>query len=538
MIKPSMHAGVHAAPPRAGRMRFWIRAGILAAWLVMVAWLVRFKAFPEYFSHSVAGYSGFISRDVLVADSWMKVLLNGAPIGYSHTTMEVDDADFSARFSLHNRLDVQLNLMGETQSIYMDSSAYLNGFYDLQRFTLRLGAASHRMLLGAERTGKTTFRVRTTTPDSEQVSTVEIPDDVILYSPMMEVAMKRLKPGQEIVLRTLDPATLSPVRLTIKALRHEKITLGGREYAATVLSSEQSGATVLTWLDRDGNALRQETPFGWSLERCTPEEAFAALRKGESSPDALAGLAVKIEGRIRDPRGCKALKLRLCGVDFRRDEIETPRQSVLKLDGETTELLVLRESPRAEGAGRGGHAAAVPGEFLQPSRALQSDAPEIVKQALAITAHCETPADKAAAIHDWVYKNLVKAMTVSLPSALDVLKSRRGDCNEHTYLYVALARAAGLPAKILVGVAYAEGQFYYHAWPAVFTGRWVEMDPTWGERSVDATHIALVQGELMEQMKLARILGKLRIEVLGEVAGGPDAGRDDTRGGEATTQGN
>ena len=40
---------------------------------------------------------------------------------------------------------------------------------------------------------------------------------------------------------------------------------------------------------------------------------------------------------------------------------------------------------------------------------------------------------------------LEKKPTVSLPSALEVLRTRVGDCNEHTALYVAMARAAGHP---------------------------------------------------------------------------------------------
>lgn len=519
---------------RTRRLRLWLRVIVLSLWACMAAWLLRYKAFPEYFSNTVVGYKGFISRDMMVADSWMKVLLNGAPIGYSHTTMDVDDADFAARFAIRNRLDIQLNLMGSTQSIYTDSAAFLNGFYDLQRFTLRLGAEGHRMSLTAERTGKTTFRVHTATAHSDERSTVEIPEDVILYSPMLEVAMKRLKPGQEIVVRTLDPASLTPSRVAIKALRRETIALGGTSYEATVLSSEQSGATVLTWLDKDGDALRQETPFGWTLERCTPEEAFAALKKGGKSPDALAGLAVKVDGRIEDPRGCRALLLRLRGVSFQPGEMETERQSVLKTEGDLTELLVPREGLLNEAKIRKG--AAFPDEFLKPTHALQSGAPEMIEQARAITAGCRSPSEKAAAIHEWVFKNLTKAMTVSLPSALDVLKSRRGDCNEHTYLFVALARAAGLPARVMVGVAYTEGRFYYHAWPAVFTGRWVEMDPTWGQQTVDATHVALLQGELQEQMKLLRILGKLQIEVVDEVAGGPEGDPGHAPGGDASVR--
>ncbi len=71
----------------------------------------------------------------------------------------------------------------------------------------------------------------------------------------------------------------------------------------------------------------------------------------------------------------------------------------------------------------------------------------------------------------------------SLPSAAEVLRTRVGDCNEHTALFVALARAAGLPARIAVGLVYLRGGFYYHAWPEVYVeergrGLWLPVDPT------------------------------------------------------------
>ena len=42
------------------------------------------------------------------------------------------------------------------------------------------------------------------------------------------------------------------------------------------------------------------------------------------------------------------------------------------------------------------------------------------------------------------------------------------------------------------------------------------MDPTWGQQAVDATHIALVEGEIDSQHQLVKVLGKLSIEILEE----------------------
>ena len=108
--------------------------------------------------------------------------------------------------------------------------------------------------------------------------------------------------------------------------------------------------------------------------------------------------------------------------------------------------------------------------------------------------------------------------TVSLPSALEVLRTRVGDCNEHTALYVALARAAGVPARIAVGLVYLRGAFYYHAWAEVYVetapgrGRWLAVDPTLNQFPADLTHIRLARGGLERQAAITSMIGRVQIE--------------------------
>lgn len=73
---------------------------------------------------------------------------------------------------------------------------------------------------------------------------------------------------------------------------------------------------------------------------------------------------------------------------------------------------------------------------------------------------------------------------------------------------------SNLHKATLLGIAYHEGAFYYHAWPAVHVGRWVEMDPTWGQPLVDATHIRITEGELANQLELVQTVGTLTLDVL------------------------
>lgn len=120
----------------------------------------------------------------------------------------------------------------------------------------------------------------------------------------------------------------------------------------------------------------------------------------------------------------------------------------------------------------------------------------------------------AKKINNWVYKNIKKTPVVSIPSALDVLATMEGDCNEHTALFAALARSVGLPVKINVGLAYMEGSFYYHAWPSVFVGFWVDMDPTFGQDIADAAHIKFIDGDINRQLDIVRLIGKIKLEVI------------------------
>ena len=75
---------------------------------------------------------------------------------------------------------------------------------------------------------------------------------------------------------------------------------------------------------------------------------------------------------------------------------------------------------------------------------------------------------RAEALTRFVNATVQKKPTVSLPSAREVLRTRIGDCNEHTALFVAMSRAIGIPARIAVGLAFVRGAFYYHAWPEIY----------------------------------------------------------------------
>jgi len=118
--------------------------------------------------------------------------------------------------------------------------------------------------------------------------------------------------------------------------------------------------------------------------------------------------------------------------------------------------------------------------FLRPDRFVQSDAPEL--RAVADSLRKATRADSwvlARSIAAWVDVHITrKNMEQGYASALDVYRTRTGDCTEHSLLTAAILRAAGIPARPVVGLAYSEHDkaFVGHMWVEAYIDQWRTLD--------------------------------------------------------------
>jgi transglutaminase-like putative cysteine protease len=121
----------------------------------------------------------------------------------------------------------------------------------------------------------------------------------------------------------------------------------------------------------------------------------------------------------------------------------------------------------------------------------------------------------------WVADSIGHEAAVMPPSAVGTLRVRRGDANEHAQLFVALARAAGIPARTVSGLLLIDGRFYYHAWAEVMLHDWVGVDPTTGDLPVDASHVRLLVGGLAAQQELTRLSSGLDVTILSQTTRRP-----------------
>ena len=249
--------------------------------------LARYEAFPELFTHTLRGYRGVMPESVLMQETWSRILVNDVPAGYSHTHMDVDDEGPDQNIEVHNRTLLKVALMGQPFSFHVHSSLTLNPEYDLLQFDSAVSARGMSFRVTGSRTEGQEYIVTTVAGNSATEQHVEIPEDVVLYSPMTTLALRQLRPGQELTIKTLDPLSMAPARILVKAIRRETIQSGGEATEATLLVSAYHGMRLQSWMDSDGIVLRQETPLGWTIESCTPDVALDAVTKDHPPPDLL-----------------------------------------------------------------------------------------------------------------------------------------------------------------------------------------------------------------------------------------------------------
>lgn len=437
-------------------------------------------------------------------EEWWGVFYRGEKIGYATQTITPK----SKGYKLADRSVLHLNLLGTVQPAATRLEMEANEDWILERFDFELHSQNIRFgARGFVHENKLALEV----DSGGHKSAHEI---ILTQAPYLLAALKpyvvtqQLETGKKFFFSTFDPSTLSQQVTTVVIEGREQIRVGERTEPAIKLRQSYRGISVVSWVDGQGRTLKEESPAGLSILRQSLQEAKNLPSRGMSL-DIVAQTAIPVATPIANAPTKQTLRLRLSGVHLGNFQLTGDRQ---RLDSDRLEIR--REELKQVSAHKIPIKEARLQSYLQPTPFLQSDHPRIRALAAQIL-QGETNALRAALkIKDWVYKQIAKAPTVSIPNALEVLQTKKGDCNEHTVLFNALARAAGIPAKTVVGVVYLRGAFYYHAWSEIWLGEWVSLDSVLNQFPADVTHIKFLEGEIDRQIDILQLIGNLKIEVL------------------------
>jgi transglutaminase-like putative cysteine protease len=78
-----------------------------------------------------------------------------------------------------------------------------------------------------------------------------------------------------------------------------------------------------------------------------------------------------------------------------------------------------------------------------------------------------------------------------------------------------MARAVGLPARAVSGVAVLPAGIFGHAWSEVWTGEWLAVDPTFGQVPASPRLVRATIGGSSGPIDLVPLLGSARFGALG-----------------------
>jgi hypothetical protein len=308
----------------------------------------------------------------------------------------------------------------------------------------------------------------------------------------------------------------------------------GQQASGTKIEQTMSGTAVAVtlWVDSSGWMLAQTmgSPVG-DIETVRSDATLVDSTPigGASLPsEALNRSLVTANIRLPQERLIEKIKLKIITKhpeagwpDFTADN-----QTVLEKTRDYVVLEVRRPVPRVEGL----RPPAMTNElrpYLDPNALLQSDDAGVRQIESSVVHDSDTAWLAAQALQRWTADNMHFDLGIAIVPASEVAKNRGGTCFGYSMLLGSLARAAGIPSRVRIGLVYAGGIWGGHAWPEVLIGdQWIPIDGAlYAPAPADAARFSVFTSSLEDGTVgtlggLAQVLGNVDIKILEYTIGG------------------
>lgn len=153
--------------------------------------------------------------------------------------------------------------------------------------------------------------------------------------------------------------------------------------------------------------------------------------------------------------------------------------------------------------------------FLKATRLMEADDPKVRAVARRIVGDEKDARKAAAKLADWVFRNIGwHSPPMAEPTARQILENPTGDCSEHNLMFVALCRAAGIPARRCSGWVCIGEDWGGHAWCEIWVGKWIGADATTNEIGTRARYIMLSRPDEPEVAPGSIMAERTEIEIV------------------------
>jgi len=449
-----------------------------------------------------------MAKEIATDEYWMGIYSGDKRVGYSYSTSNTNNS-ITKVFELTN---LKINLLGKESDVYSEGSYILEG-YKILSFEYEMNSDDVNLKARGTRKGnKLNITMETVSGKTEHSLTIK--QELILPSLVSKLLVENnLKSGDKYKFILFEPLYLlmgidEPLS-THTIGDKEILELAGNKFETYRVDSDFIGSEITSWINERGEVIKQKFPPGLTAVRESKEDILSGQNL---SFDIVSQTSVSTNKRIKNPGSLIQMKVKLEGIDV-DDAFDINDGYRQTLDGQILEIknqpFISKDLSYDLPYDSQEYHQYTDADFL-----VQSTDKEIVSATMNVLDGETNPANASKKINDWIFKTLKKYPTASLPNAKDVLKTKIGDCNEHAILFTAMARAAGIPTKTVLGLMYIDGKFVYHAWNEVYLGSWIAVDSTFGQFPADATHIKLIEGNLARSAEISKVVGKLKIEII------------------------
>lgn len=463
-------------------------------------------------------------------EQWNAVYLNGQKSGHQHLVRRQLSED--GRTVHETTVDQTFTVRRGAMQIQLKLKSLVAEGADgrVLRFHTQLQQGPLSQQMEGRREGEEMV-VRSGSGPSATTTRVPAPSGLGPWAQERLRAEKGFKPGTTYSFPAFLPEQpTADTTATVTVGSAEEIEVGGQIRELHRLDYQFSllpGMNATEWVDDENTTWLSRVALGPGLVlelRLTDREG--ALGRDNPADIVLSAL-VQPDRRVVNPRQRDRLRLlisaREAGAklpDLPQDAHQTVRRTE---DGQI--VTIRRAAPDPADSYDVPYAGQEHAELLRPNRWMELSDPGVKEMAREAAGAERDALRLARRIESYVAAQITrKDLSMGMATAAETARERTGDCTEHAVLVAALARAAGIPSRVVDGLAYVEdwpgvgATFGYHMWAEVWVGQWLPLDAALGGH--DATHLALSRSDLNEPDALAGaigivpFLGRLRIQVL------------------------
>ncbi len=428
-------------------------------------------------------------------EHWYNLQMMNKKIGFVHTFLEKTIYNNEEMLRIKTDINMELSGLGKKFTIETNRIEYLDSELKPRYFFSTSNESGEKHTEGKIIDNiayiSTTLNGKTTKVE------VEIPNDTISESAAVEhlITNNKLRAGEKLNIHTFSFDLLKPVEAKLNVIGKDNLTYQSEDLEVFLIETKLDilgGINSRIWITEDGITFKNSTDMMGFAMVTTKTDRTTAIGKTDEIDIMLKSRIIPTGKKSKPGTSRLVAELKLTRGNLIETVVDNHRQS-LELNDERSGVLSIHVSDIDET-----NCLDLPIQntefdvFLSPSTYIESDSEEIKKKAELVINGDVNSWKAAKKLSDWVYKTIIdKNLSGGYSTSLATLKTQSGDCTEHTVLFIALARSVGIPSRICTGLILTGGGFYYHFWPEVYVGRWVQMDPSIGQDIADANHIQL-----------------------------------------------